>query len=1014
MKHALRIIVLWLSLASSMAGDYLQSELSVLGSQPWWRGISTQNYDDGSPWIRIGASTNTIQGSVPYTNVAGTYRVWLNGVRTYSPSSGIGIEMGGGSGGVMLTNNLDFVPSGLIVATNSFTNILITVTNGAYPSSLNDIYVYALYITQRTNEAPVQSTLIANTGYYFVDYDTPTTTNETDIVKGNRLQNSSFESGMALGWTHSRTPGITNYATWLDEGIDTSTRYSGAASVAISNAKARYQLFFPPFRLRGTNVWRPYTLSLWAKGNGPTLVATVLPVIPSSGVIGYNPQSAKSFSFGVPGTNWTRYTTNFYLSPSPTREFYGTVQHVSSSGTIWVDDIQLEEGGLTDWAPRGGIEFSTYTRPHGGHYFAGETPQLSVVSDNTTGSSTNANYLVTVYDIDNSLILSNRYSLTIGTGIQTNTITLPTGTGAYRVLSWSDVSGAYDQSEVSYIILPQAAQTGTLITNSHFGTHLMASTSAVETNRHLGIMWNRLFSTAQLKWSTIETNDGAWDWATADYTVNQLRTNSIIFAHIGDIKAVTNGSSVNTPAWGVTNIGGSNRIDQVRFERWVSNLVYRYKDRIRYWEAPNEPFTKWTVTLAAELMDTFVRGVTNADPTATIIGGGGELDVTYSSNLWLACSASTRAALSKWSVHLYPEAKGMSAEDDPPMRDLQTWGENNGLEIWNSEAGAWKYIHRHAWGGWLSEGRYVQDFWRDEVYTRSHWQAPEQLIRTAVRSVGSGHAKFFQYDSRIDGAVTSARIDSAPRLWELDDTLSPDALAYSTAAWLLNTGTSLRRVTNSTTLTNIESYLFLGSAGDAIIAAWTRHRSNAFNLTLTNTAFRVLDMFGREIQTNNGTVRIDRKPVYLQSSTMGTNTLKTTFQTAAATNALSTRAPYVSIDVQPRGTGITNSHLPLRFKWTALGQTWVNNTQDNQSRVQTRYKLEGLDPDWSAWTNTSVRLIDTLPASGNYRLVVQTRDADLVGTNTVYGQTFTVGPQIGYGATATANNATVGTLLINN
>lgn len=128
------------------------------------------------------------------------------------------------------------------------------------------------------------------------------------------------------------------------------------------------------------------------------------------------------------------------------------------------------------------------------------------------------------------------------------------------------------------------------------------------------------------RWDQIHTSTGpdVYDWAGMDQWANTHygEGKELVYCVMGTPDHQVSGSAtIGSPAYG----GQTNQPPSswTAFEAWVTALVNRYKDRVRYWEGWNEPNLQpfWTGTSAqlAEMQRRWYQAVKAADPTATVL-----------------------------------------------------------------------------------------------------------------------------------------------------------------------------------------------------------------------------------------------------------------------------------------------------------------------------------------------------------------------------------------------------------
>lgn len=993
MKLAVCTFCILLGLVRGYGQTLTGPNLSLTNQAGWDSVLSYTYFSAGAARIRIGAGTNTVTSSIPVTNQAGTYRFWIVGV-TPSSTGGVRVQLGDAEGHTALPS-FTWVKSDPLVVSTAFTNLSITLTNNNWPAT-QDYHIGVVNVAS-TNEAPVASAVIANTGNLFIDYRIPVTTNSTTL-SGNLIPNASFELGMD-GWMFSRQS-LSNRIQWREEAIDTAQYHSGSNSVKLTVSKARYSITSPVFRLRGTNVWRPYTVSFWAKGSGNvTLTASLAPVIPP--VSGFPYTNSFTFNCGNPGGTWTRFSTNVYLCPVPSPEFFLSIQHVGTADDnyVWIDDVQVEEGSTaSDFSQSSTLEHRLYFGRNGNVFYANDSVNAYVEVFNA-GSTVPCSVLVETYGVENSLVQSRTVSFTAAAGWNSVAVSVPNSVGAYRCVSRLLAASGYTLKETGYVILPIANPSTVLVTNSVIGTHANPVSGPISSNKAWGISWSRTLSPAgTFNWKTIEPTEGVYSWDYSDWAVNQS-SNSITLGSFGDV--YSGGSA--TPSWAITN--GMPQLSQL--SNWCYQVVNRYKDRVRYWETINEPQYHYTTNQLSSILEWMVGGIKAADSSAFVVAFGGMTDMGYMTNTWNLLSATTKSNISAASVHFYPPGTDwMDAESSTGQSSARTASANmGGLPIWNTESGTWGIGHRHGISAGLTfSGRYVWPHTFEEVWRRGHWQTTEKTLRTALRSLGFGAQRFFYYDGRL-ADYWYVRPDTNPTWYEYDDALRPDALALINLNWMIGEGSVVGPITNTVAGALVEAFLFKTGSGLSMISVWNQDRVTNRVFTVTNSTFGVFDQFGRVVVTNSLSATIRRQPTYWVSS-LSTNALALAFINASVSTVADSTAPFVSVDVSPVGPNISAKELPLRFKWTAVDDVYVNT--DRYANVLTRHKILGLDSDWSSWSTDRRRLVDEIPATGEYRIVVEAKDIEGVSTNSISGPLFQVGTPRATIGTARVTNLHIG------
>jgi hypothetical protein len=166
------------------------------------------------------------------------------------------------------------------------------------------------------------------------------------VQKGNRIYNSGFEAGLE-GWTP-----VNGFA--LDDQVVHSGRFS-ARLEATQVQGGPGGMECRPFPVR---TGRRYTLSAWIKAAEPdTRVRLRLFEWADRG--GDFPENRHEREVTLKaGTAWVRYQLSGIVLPNLHE---GYVARIAPSSRIWLDDVQVEEGGQTDYQPAHPIEVGAET-----------------------------------------------------------------------------------------------------------------------------------------------------------------------------------------------------------------------------------------------------------------------------------------------------------------------------------------------------------------------------------------------------------------------------------------------------------------------------------------------------------------------------------------------------------------------------------------------------------------------------------------------------------------------------
>ena len=433
--------------------------------------------------------------------------------------------------------------------------------------------------------------------------------------KGNRIFNSGFEAGPE-GWTP--TDGFV---------IDRTMAHSGLWSAKIG-AVDLPSVTLPLNRLRPHAAppgieCRPfpvragmrYTLSAWIKAAEPNTRVT-LRFFEWADDGGDQPSHRNERKAGVTATtDWARYQLSGIALPNLWEDY---VVRIVPDGTIWVDDVQIEEGDATDYRPAHPIEVGAETPTRWCR--VGEDVEVTAHVANTEPPKS----CPLTYTLED--LWSRPVSVIFRTakpGTPDHVSFTPDKPGMYRVRVRPNDSPA--AGEVWFGVFP--ARDRRLRPQSAFGTHVTAvvpqPTNTLLASEAMGARWVRLHDFGDFcHWRVVEPEKGKYVWRDAE--INELRNRGfMILANLGHPppwagrphpKEQDQGSWTSAPPR-----------DVAEWKNYVFKTVEHFRDRIRHWEVWNEPcwpeFFAGTPEEYAELLKVAYDDIKRADPQAVVIGG---------------------------------------------------------------------------------------------------------------------------------------------------------------------------------------------------------------------------------------------------------------------------------------------------------------------------------------------------------------------------------------------------------
>jgi len=307
--------------------------------------------------------------------------------------------------------------------------------------------------------------------------------------KGNRIFNSGFEAGPE-GWTP--TDGFV---------IDPTTAHSGRSSARLGTvdlpsitlplnrplaSTTRPRTAPPGIECRPFPVrtGMRYTLSAWIKAAEPDTRVT-LRFFEWADEGGDQPAKRNDRSATVTATtDWARYQVTGVALPNMWEDY---VARLVPSGTIWLDDVQIEEGALSDYRPMHAVEVGAETPTRWCR--VGERVEVTARVA-TAGPLESCPLTFTLEDLWSRPVQVVSQTAKLGTPDRV-TFT-PDRPGMYRVRVRAGDSPA--TGEVWFGVFPQRDRR--LRPDSAFGTHVTAvapePTNTLLASEAMGARWVRL------------------------------------------------------------------------------------------------------------------------------------------------------------------------------------------------------------------------------------------------------------------------------------------------------------------------------------------------------------------------------------------------------------------------------------------------------------------------------------------------------------------------------------------
>lgn len=426
-------------------------------------GSAVSQSSQQSLYYVVGTTTNIVVLPV------GTYNVFLKVSNPGDKASFITAQLGGSSTTPIAMDDRDsnLLWQGPLNITTSVATNKVSFRfdyNSSIGLGAATIIITECYITDDMNEFVLGSGEIQQLHIPLTsEYD------NTPAVKGNQIQNSSFEVGtFPFGYWWSEDRDTSFYQNWRTNTIPNDFfAHSGTACVKLSPQpnNGRPQAISLPISLNSKN--KTNCLSIWLKNSTTGGFGKIQWVNTGTAPSGFTSHQILETSFSGLGTAWTR----FNLVPDRFKvqydeQGYIIIEHGSNSpGELYIDDIQLEQGTLSNYDTLRPVEYGLITYKPGNVYTTNEsiTAELRVYNSKTT--ATNITLYLDIYDRENNKVANyaNSYSIP-GGGTTVFTQSLATGKQGI-FLAYLYETNYTGVIEYSYSIVPPRKYAGI----DHFG-----------------------------------------------------------------------------------------------------------------------------------------------------------------------------------------------------------------------------------------------------------------------------------------------------------------------------------------------------------------------------------------------------------------------------------------------------------------------------------------------------------------------------------------------------------------
>ncbi|MBM3473320.1 MAG: hypothetical protein FJX75_08645 [Armatimonadetes bacterium] len=685
------------------------------------------------------------------------------------------------------------------------------------------------------------------------------------------LDGSSFETG------HDGFSCLLSYS-WTKHGLAASEPRRGIidASTAAHGSHSLKLQHEPPYGRKGFTPWctfrwipvtegAKYTVSLYAKGSheGQALTVSVSDAWQDWGWSNFRLT-----------TEWQRYSHE--ITAGKTEAGYAWVLvPFPEDGPAWIDGLQLEEGGLTGYAPGRSVDLGL------GANYRGRYENLFHVGDEVVLDATLYSDLTEQRDVVLQYSVEDYFGRTpyearlevdapskAAAAAQIRLGDVPRGSYKATVKALSPTGELFDFEELAFGVI--AARTASNV-ESQFGMHGFPYSLLEE----CGVRWIRTYL---LAWPAVEPERGKFSWP-EEREEDRLFLDNLQrygISALPVLQGTPDWARTETPAhggWAKDQSEGAKLPDLDAWRTYVFEVVSRYKDRFHCWEVMNEPTAWMNSEDYLPFLKTAYEAAHQADPGCRIVAG----DTAWKNTPFLQ-EMLDRGALDYidvFSGHFYgvaqsgpPEVKYGTEGADAIVSFLRQAFAEHGkpdLEIWNTE-----------------EGTYVPSWYSKELMPKSRepWhRVPDvrrqarDMVRSHLVELGSGIRKVFWFHELYSEQGSDARWIIRPEgmyAIEYDGAPRPALVAYSVMTEKLEGAQPREREVPLGE--KLHCYVFARGA-DSVAAVWYwGEDGKQFRLSLpAGPGLSVSDMMGNPVPAPD--LRVTGDPLYIEGPGLSADAL---------------------------------------------------------------------------------------------------------------------------------------------
>jgi len=674
----------------------------------------------------------------------------------------------------------------------------------------------------------------------------------------NLLRNSSFENSLehwGLAFTMTSKPRSEFLSCDSDEKLHGSCSMRYHAGTRWYDAGGRVQS--PPIPVvKG----KTYTLSAYMKCNEPGLDGTL--------DVRYKAGSAPAVSTVVKLTDtWKRYVLSFEVGECPSMTAVISIAMPRtwmksktdfSKRSVWIDAVQFEEGGISEYAPAPVVEITGSTPSANALFVEGEPvtliTRLSIPEELVKDNAAKCNLEYAFENIFGDIVDSRSFEIEPGgrKSIEHMCVWDTKLLGSYCAhMKLKSGNTVLAEGINVFAVMPKLSD-GIQKDSGLFGVNTDSSEFFVDIVRKMGAGSIRLHDDNYMRWVMLrqDNDDSYWYEPEKEKVLQHMKSTGVHILgnmELGSIWATTAPDAVK---------GWERTIYPPTLSEWrmfVHELATHFKNTVDAWEIWNEPYLdswwKGTAPQYVAILDAANQEIRKVESSTPVVGICGQPHF----NGWNAdcLKAGAIKSMDIFSFHDYVSRQSGPVTDwlqNIKIMKQKCAEAGRNVPIWNTECG-------------VGEGH---DSWYTQFYSGKKTKtclSPALLVQTYVTSLAGGIEKLYWYWLAEDWGPAQT---GCLGMLEYNGKPKPVIPAFAVCVKNLAGKAMAKRIDMGK---DINCFIFAGN-GRPVAVIWQNIGIPAKKIVLPAGSVSVSDIMGNALPEANGKIAVEVSafPHYVQGS----------------------------------------------------------------------------------------------------------------------------------------------------